>query len=249
MLQSELPLRRERREGYVQKRQRPDELFLMFTSCLAELQIPRTSARLFICGVPSLPSLLQSVFSLVLWQSVHLCALLPEGSQERLKSSSGSGPYNLHNGKTKGHIHLPGLTEKKGIWLRDGAGMNRPASDPGRIQKAGGAMSGCSAIYQASSSRGAILAIDGTPGCKAEIWGSLRRAGGNLCCCCCALNTNTNKWIVLVHLFPLLSLSLADKAVYSLFWLKGCGGFLSLCNKSPKHFLDSHSHLAMKSGK
>lgn len=49
--------------------------------------------------------------------------------------------------------------------------MNRSVFDPRRIQKAGGALSGCSTIYQDSSSQGAITAIDGAPQCKAEIWG------------------------------------------------------------------------------
>ncbi len=128
-------------------------------------------------------------------------ALLPEGSQKWLKGSCSSRPQSLHNGKTNGHIHLLGLTEER-MWCWDGGQMNRPVLDPWRIQRAGGVMSCCSTIYQASSSRWAITAIDGASWCRAEIWGSLHRAGGNLRCCCCTLNTNSNKWIVLVHLFP-----------------------------------------------
>lgn len=78
-------------------------------------------------------------------------------------------------------------------------------------------MSGCLIIYQASSSRWALAAIDGTPRCTAEIWGSLHRAGGHLyCCCCCTLNTNTNKLIAAQIICSLLYLILGNVKLFIL---------------------------------
>ncbi len=93
------------------------------------------STHLFTCRVLSLPLLLRSVFSFILCQSEHLYALLPEGSQEWLKSSGSSGLYNLHNGKTNGHIHLLGLTEKKGYGSEMGPGWIGLSWTPGGYRR------------------------------------------------------------------------------------------------------------------
>lgn len=65
---------------------------------------------------------------------MHSYPLLPENSQKWLKSNGCWGPYNFHNGKTNGYIHLLVLTEEEDIALR-WAQMNRPVLDPSRIQK------------------------------------------------------------------------------------------------------------------
>lgn len=74
------------------------------------------------------------------------------------------------------------------------------------MQNAERATYGCSTIFPACSSWGAVAAIDDAPRYEAEIWVSLHRAGGNLCCGGCTLNTNATNWIVSWFIGLMLSL-------------------------------------------
>lgn len=103
--------------------------------------------------------------------------------------------------KNNGHIHLLGLSGKKGYGGEMGLGWTGLSWTPGGYRSLEEWCLAAPTICQASSSRGAITAIDGAPRCEAEIWVSV----GNLCCCSCTLNTNTDEWIVLVHLLPAFS--------------------------------------------
>lgn len=155
-----------------------------------------------------------------------LCSPLKNG----LKAVAAQVPTIPTMIKANGRIHLLGLTGKR-IWLWDGAGMNRPVSDPGRIQKAGGAMSGCSTIYQASTSRGGHRRNRWLLDARLK-YGGLSTGLEETCAVVVApwilTPINRSSWFVCLQ----LSLTPGRWGCPVSVWLKDCGTFLSLCTKS-----------------
>lgn len=200
------------------------------SGCVAHPQAPLTLQS----ALSSIDST-ECVFSVILCQSMLLYALLPEGSQEWRKSSGSSGPYNLHNGKTNGRIRLLGLTDKKGCGSEMGPGWIALSRTPGGYRRL---EERCLA---------ALLSIrPAAPGGPSQQsmallearlkYGGLSTGLEESCAVVVApwILTPTNG-LSPGSFVPCFFSYLADKAVYSLLWLKGYGTFF--CIKSLEHFV------------